>query len=316
MPWPGSPVAPVGQAFNALAAATARTRQPEPRRRDASVYLDEGAQRAQPRRLRHGHARRGQRLPAVPGPGAPGPRPVPRETVLSLSANARNKVYFTCSPEDAHALARHTGPGTPCPNSTNTTWPTSTPTPPPPDSSSTPAPPVTPAPSRSSVAPRSLRSTTPRPCGPWWPSASQSSRRRLRVSGGSPEQAVPTGSRPDDPGSPGGAPGGSSGGADRGASRTAPPNAPPPTPNSPAQRAKGSTRRGPERPWRVSPTGTGKPRHVDVVLGLQARLTDRGETLLGWLADHHVLTTPQITHALFGSTGSPNAACSPCTAPA
>jgi hypothetical protein len=35
---------------------------------------------------------------------------------------------------------------------------------------------------------------------------------------------------------------------------------------------------------------------------MQARLTDRDETLLGWLADHHVLTTPQITHALFGST--------------
>ena len=35
---------------------------------------------------------------------------LPRETVLALSANARNKVYFTCSPEDAHALARHTLP--------------------------------------------------------------------------------------------------------------------------------------------------------------------------------------------------------------
>jgi hypothetical protein len=27
-----------------------------------------------------------------------------------LSANARNKIYFSCSPEDAHQLARHTLP--------------------------------------------------------------------------------------------------------------------------------------------------------------------------------------------------------------
>jgi phage FluMu protein gp41 len=27
-----------------------------------------------------------------------------------LSANARNKVYFNCSPEDPHHLARHTLP--------------------------------------------------------------------------------------------------------------------------------------------------------------------------------------------------------------
>jgi Replication-relaxation len=95
---------------------------------------------------------------------------------------------------------------------------------------------------------------------------------------------------------------GSSGSSSRGSSRTAPPNAPLPTPNSPAHRAKDSTRRGSERPWRVSPAGTGGPHRTDVVLGLQARLTDRDEVLLGWLADHHVLTTPQITYALFGST--------------
>src|SRR5207244_6663304 len=35
---------------------------------------------------------------------------LPRETQLALSANARNKVYFNCSPEDAHQLARHTLP--------------------------------------------------------------------------------------------------------------------------------------------------------------------------------------------------------------
>jgi hypothetical protein len=35
---------------------------------------------------------------------------LPRETQLALSANARNKIYFSCSPEDAHQLARHTLP--------------------------------------------------------------------------------------------------------------------------------------------------------------------------------------------------------------
>ena len=116
---------------------------------------------------------------------------------------------------------------------------------------------------------------------------------------------MPLGSQPDEARSrsSGGASGGASRSADRGASRTAPPNPPPPAPNSPAQAANGGTGRGPERPWRVSPAGTGRPWRTDAVLGLQARLTDRDETLLGWLADHHVLTTPQITRALFGSTG-------------
>ena len=118
---------------------------------------------------------------------------------------------------------------------------------------------------------------------------------------------MPLGSQPDEASSSGGASGGASEGAsrgaDRGASRTAPPNPPPPAPNSPAQAANGGTGRGPERPLRVSPAGTGRPWRTDAVLGLQARLTDRDETLLGWLADHHVLTTPQITRALFGSTG-------------
>src|SRR6266545_991944 len=35
---------------------------------------------------------------------------LPRETVAAISANCRNKIYFTCSPEDAHVLARHTLP--------------------------------------------------------------------------------------------------------------------------------------------------------------------------------------------------------------
>jgi hypothetical protein len=40
---------------------------------------------------------------------------------------------------------------------------------------------------------------------------------------------------------------------------------------------------------------------TDRVLRLQARLTDRDRQLLVWLADHKVLTTFQICHALFGS---------------
>jgi hypothetical protein len=35
---------------------------------------------------------------------------LPRDTQLALSANARNKVFFSCAPEDAHQLARHTLP--------------------------------------------------------------------------------------------------------------------------------------------------------------------------------------------------------------
>jgi hypothetical protein len=40
---------------------------------------------------------------------------------------------------------------------------------------------------------------------------------------------------------------------------------------------------------------------VDLVLRVQSQLTDRDHTLLGWLADHGVLTTFQITQALFPS---------------
>jgi hypothetical protein len=39
----------------------------------------------------------------------------------------------------------------------------------------------------------------------------------------------------------------------------------------------------------------------DRVLRVRARLTDRDRLLLDWLADHRVLTTFQICHALFGS---------------
>jgi hypothetical protein len=40
---------------------------------------------------------------------------------------------------------------------------------------------------------------------------------------------------------------------------------------------------------------------ADLVLALRARLTDRDRTLLGWLYDHQLLTTPQIAHALVPS---------------
>ncbi|PWR16164.1 hypothetical protein DKT69_07180 [Micromonospora sicca] len=39
----------------------------------------------------------------------------------------------------------------------------------------------------------------------------------------------------------------------------------------------------------------------DRVLRVRAQLTDRDQLLLDWLADHRVLTTFQISHALFGS---------------
>src|SRR5207248_7013542 len=35
---------------------------------------------------------------------------MPRDTQLAISANARSKIFFSCAPEDAHQLARHTMP--------------------------------------------------------------------------------------------------------------------------------------------------------------------------------------------------------------
>ena len=111
---------------NVWQAATARARQPEHRRRDATIVIDEAHNilnlagstadmLAEARGYRLSLVLAHQHLAQLP-----------REVQLAISANARNKIYFTCSPEDAHA-----SPGTPCPNSTNTTSPTSTPTPPP-----------------------------------------------------------------------------------------------------------------------------------------------------------------------------------------
>jgi hypothetical protein len=91
-------------------AATARARIPEPNRRDASIYVDEahnvlnlagsvGDMLAEARGYHLSLLLAHQNLTQLP-----------RDTQLALSANARNKLYFSCSPEDAHQLARHTMP--------------------------------------------------------------------------------------------------------------------------------------------------------------------------------------------------------------
>lgn len=91
-------------------AATARARTPESARRDATVYVDEahnvlnlagsvGDMLAEARGYRLSLVLAHQNLTQLP-----------RESQLALSANARNKLYFTCSPEDARQLALHTVP--------------------------------------------------------------------------------------------------------------------------------------------------------------------------------------------------------------
>jgi hypothetical protein len=91
-------------------AATARARIPEDQRRDACIYIDEahnvlnlagsvGDMLAEARGYHLSLVLAHQNLSQLP-----------RETQLALSANARNKMFFNCSPEDAHQLARHTLP--------------------------------------------------------------------------------------------------------------------------------------------------------------------------------------------------------------
>ena len=95
---------------SAWQAATARTRIAEDARRDAVAYIDEshnflnlpgsvGDMLAEARGYRFGLVLAHQNLTQMP-----------RETQLALSANARNKVFFSCAPEDAHQLAKHTMP--------------------------------------------------------------------------------------------------------------------------------------------------------------------------------------------------------------
>jgi hypothetical protein len=91
-------------------AATARARRPEASRRDAAVYIDEchnflnlpgsvADMLAEARGYRLSLILAHQNLTQLP-----------RDTQLALSANARNKIFFACAPEDAHQLARHTLP--------------------------------------------------------------------------------------------------------------------------------------------------------------------------------------------------------------
>jgi hypothetical protein len=91
-------------------AATGRIRLAEPGRRDACVYVDEahnflnlpgsvGDMLAEARGYHLGMALAHQNLAQMP-----------RDTQLAISANARNKIFFSCAPEDAHQLARHTMP--------------------------------------------------------------------------------------------------------------------------------------------------------------------------------------------------------------
>ena len=91
-------------------AATARAARPESRRPEAAIYVDEAHNvlnmsgsvsdmLAEARGYHLSMTLAHQNLDQLP-----------RETQVALSANARNKIYFTCSPEDARSLARHTAP--------------------------------------------------------------------------------------------------------------------------------------------------------------------------------------------------------------
>ncbi|MEU8007476.1 type IV secretion system DNA-binding domain-containing protein [Catellatospora sp. NPDC049111] len=91
-------------------AATARARQPEAQRRDATIVIDEAHNfLTLPRSVDDMLAEaRGYRLSMVLAHQHLAQ--LPKETLAALSANARNKVFFACAPEDAKALARHTVP--------------------------------------------------------------------------------------------------------------------------------------------------------------------------------------------------------------
>jgi Type IV secretion-system coupling protein DNA-binding domain len=91
-------------------AATARAAIPAAQRRDASIYLDEAqnfltlassldSMLAEARKYRLSMILSHQDMAQFP-----------RELLAAVSANARNKIYFSCSPEDAHLLSRHTLP--------------------------------------------------------------------------------------------------------------------------------------------------------------------------------------------------------------
>ncbi|MEJ3745516.1 TraM recognition domain-containing protein [Actinomycetes bacterium KLBMP 9797] len=91
-------------------AATARSAQPEHARRDCMLIIDECQNFLNlPRSIDDICAEaRGYRLSLVLA--HQGLSQLPRETAAAISTNCRNKLYFTCSPEDARPLARHTLP--------------------------------------------------------------------------------------------------------------------------------------------------------------------------------------------------------------
>ncbi|HZN70476.1 MAG TPA: type IV secretory system conjugative DNA transfer family protein, partial [Micromonosporaceae bacterium] len=91
-------------------AATARAAIPIDARRDCSIFLDEAqnfltlassldTMLAEARKYRLSMVLAHQDLAQFP-----------RDLLAAVSTNARNKVYFTCGPEDARVLARHTLP--------------------------------------------------------------------------------------------------------------------------------------------------------------------------------------------------------------
>ncbi|MGO9029293.1 MAG: type IV secretion system DNA-binding domain-containing protein [Acidimicrobiales bacterium] len=89
---------------------TARARHGQTARRDAALYLDEAQNfLTLPGSIGDMLAEaRGYRLSVVAAHQHLGQ--LPRELRDALSANARNKVFFNCSPEDAHVLERHVAP--------------------------------------------------------------------------------------------------------------------------------------------------------------------------------------------------------------
>ena len=98
----------VVRAWQAATARAARTHRP-----DAALYIDEcqnflnlpgtlGDLLAEARGYHLGLVLAHQHLGQLP-----------RDLAEAVSANARNKVYFTCSPEDAKVLGRHTEPAVP-----------------------------------------------------------------------------------------------------------------------------------------------------------------------------------------------------------
>ena len=91
-------------------ATTARSAIPEHRRRDATMYLDEAQNfLTLPRALDEILAEaRGYRLSLVLA--HQNLAQLPRDMQFAISANARNKIFFNASPEDARLLARHTTP--------------------------------------------------------------------------------------------------------------------------------------------------------------------------------------------------------------